>query len=204
MVEEQPLNRHQKNKLRTRRQLEEATLRLLMEKGYDPITIQDIVDEADLGRGTFYLHFRDKEEAVWSIIQKGMQESDALAHQLAQQAPNQVNIKTGFINMFHHIDKNRELFRIMLGSRGHNVITLKVQDWLAKDLEKEMVTNFAPKPTNGVPLSITSQIVTGAVTRLAIWWLETPNPYSAEEMAEMCYQSLVVGFQWENLFNTAD
>ena len=43
-----------------------------MEKGYEAVTIQDITDRADLGRGTFYIHFKDKEEAIWSAIEDGL------------------------------------------------------------------------------------------------------------------------------------
>lgn len=46
---------------RTRKLLHSAFLELVIEKGYDKITIQDILDRADVGRSTFYVHFRDKE-----------------------------------------------------------------------------------------------------------------------------------------------
>ena len=45
---------------RTRRQLREALLALILEKGYDSITVEDITGRADLGRTTFYLHYRDR------------------------------------------------------------------------------------------------------------------------------------------------
>jgi AcrR family transcriptional regulator len=46
--------------LRSRRLLMEALLRLLTQKGFDEISIQDIADEAGLNRATFYLHYPDK------------------------------------------------------------------------------------------------------------------------------------------------
>jgi len=48
--------------LRTRRALQHAFLRLITEKGYDAVSIQDICEAADVGRSTFYLHFASKDD----------------------------------------------------------------------------------------------------------------------------------------------
>ena len=44
-------------------------LELILEKSFDSIAIQEITDRADLGRGTFYFHFKNKEDAIWSIVE---------------------------------------------------------------------------------------------------------------------------------------
>lgn len=47
---------------RTREVLQKALIELISEHGYDTITIQDIVDRANVGRTTFYLHYTSKDE----------------------------------------------------------------------------------------------------------------------------------------------
>ena len=49
---------------RTRRALHEALIALILRKGYEATTIQDIIDEADIGRSTFYAHYAGKEELL--------------------------------------------------------------------------------------------------------------------------------------------
>ncbi len=49
---------------RTRQLLEQALLALLEEQDYESITVQQITDRANLGRATFYLHYRDKEQLL--------------------------------------------------------------------------------------------------------------------------------------------
>jgi len=51
---------------RTRELLERALIDLLGERGYDAITIQDIVDRANVGRTTFYAHYSSKDELFMS------------------------------------------------------------------------------------------------------------------------------------------
>jgi len=190
-------SRHQRNRMRTRHQLQIATYQLLQDKGYAEITIQDIVDRADVGRGTFYLHFRDKDEAVWSLIEEGLQKTDFLAHQAYQQDPSSVTFKTAIHNIFNHVEQNKLLYEIMLGDKGNAAISLRVQDWLAKDIEREAISFNSPSLINGVPLPVAAQFITGAITRLAIWWLITPNPHSAAEMADFTYQALTLGVDWQ-------
>ena len=49
---------------RTRRSLHQALISLILRKGYDAITVQEIIDEADVGRATFYAHYRGKEDLL--------------------------------------------------------------------------------------------------------------------------------------------
>jgi AcrR family transcriptional regulator len=55
--------------LRTRRQLQDALMALVLEKGYDAVTIEDITERADLGRTTFYLHYKDKDELLMQSLE---------------------------------------------------------------------------------------------------------------------------------------
>lgn len=197
-MEARSLNRHQRRKIRTRKQLEQATKDLVIEKGFDDVTIQDIVDRADLGRGTFYLHFQDKEEAVWSLIQRGMQEEDALAQLIAEQPPQDISLQRAFANIFRHADQHRDLYRVMLGSKGSSTLTNRVQDWLADDFLKEIELFSLPPTHKPVPLNIVVQIITGALTRVIIWWLNTENDYSPEQMASLFYQALQNGVAFED------
>ena len=102
------MNRHEKRRLRTRQKLQAATMELLLEKGYDTLTVQDITDRADLGRGTFYIHFTDKEEIVWSIIETGMVDTERAAQEraAAEGMPDRLAY-AAYVNIFRHADENQ-------------------------------------------------------------------------------------------------
>src|SRR5687767_3562998 len=53
---------------RTRRLVQQALVELILEKGYDAVTVTDIIDRADVGRSTFYAHFTDKQDVLFSNL----------------------------------------------------------------------------------------------------------------------------------------
>jgi AcrR family transcriptional regulator len=153
--------------------------------------VQDITDRADLGRGTFYIHFKDKEDVLWSAIQEGLHETEARAHsQFKGGLPPQLEFY-GYLNIFRHADLNRSLYRVMLGGQGSAALTARVQAHLAEEYERDVAR--IPRKLYAefnVPPAILVQVVTGAIIQLVRWWLETPNNASADEMAGMLYKAL--------------
>jgi AcrR family transcriptional regulator len=185
-----PITRHERRRLQTRKMLMQATLQLVLEKGYDAITIQNITDQADLGRGTFYIHFKDKEEVVWTMFQDLYQEMEQKAHQQLDRNMPQVEYY-GLLNIFRHAEKNRDLYRLMFGGQGSALLTVRVQDFLAKTFLFDIRNAPDPKEINfSLPEEIEAQILTGMISRLLFWWLETPNDYTAGQMAAMSYEAL--------------
>src|SRR4026209_3057140 len=53
---------------KTRKALKEALTDLILEKGYESVTVQDVIDRADVGRSTFYTHFLDKDDLLMAIL----------------------------------------------------------------------------------------------------------------------------------------
>jgi len=190
-MDSETTTRHDRRRLQTRKQIIEAAVQLVLEKGYEGVTIQDITDHADLGRGTFYIHFKDKEEAVWSAIEDGLHATEEDAH---RQFPGGIPPQPEFyayLNIFRHAEQNKDLYKVMLGGKGSAVMTARVQNHLASELRRDL----AHLPVHvflefRVPVDILAQVITGAVIQLVRWWLETPNKYSTEDMAGLLYTCL--------------
>lgn len=184
------LTRHQRRRLQTRNLLIQSTLELVLEKGYESISIQDITDRADLGRGTFYLHFKDKEEVIWTAFREFFQELEHEAHRHLDRNLPQVEYY-GLMNIFRHADVNRDLYRVMFGGRGSAILTGRVQDFLAEVILRDIYNAPQPPEINfNLPEEFEAQLLTGVISRLLHWWLETPNGYTAEQMAAMTYMAL--------------
>lgn len=183
-------NRHERRRLQTRSLLIQTTLQLILEKGYDAITIQDITDRADLGRGTFYIHFKDKENLVWEAFQDIFQKLERDAHQQLDRKLPQVEYY-GLLNIFRHAQVNCDLYRVMFGSHGSAMLTARVMEFMANAFLYDINNSPEPdQPAFNIPHEVEAQILTGLVSRLLFWWLETPNSYTPEQMTKMTYQFL--------------
>ncbi len=185
-----PLTRHQRQRLRTRKQLIQAAVELTLEKGYEAVTVQDITDRADLGRGTFYVHFKDKEDVLWTAMQIGFQETEARAHSQFQDGPLPARLEYYYyLNIFHHAEYNQALYRVMLGRQGSSTLKARVQEYFVTELNRDI--SLLPDQLFSefsAPKEILAQVVTGAVMQLMLWWLETPNDYPPEQMAGILYE----------------
>jgi len=97
---------------RTRQLLDDALMVLIVEKGYETITVQNIIDRANLGRSTFYAHYQDKED----LLRSGMEE---LVHSIIWHVENtskdEQNGKRGRIlstaPLFHHTQEQYPLYK---------------------------------------------------------------------------------------------
>ena len=188
-------SRHERRRLQTRKLLVQTTLDLILEQGYDAISIQEITDRADLGRGTFYIHFKDKEEVVWTAFQELFGELEQEAHKKLDRNMPQVEYY-GLLNIFRHAEKNRDLYRLMFGSHGSALLTARVQDSLAQVFLYDIrhaaarLGAMAGDVNFNLPEDFEAQMLTGMITRLLVWWLENYDRYTAEQMAAMTYQAL--------------
>jgi len=70
MIKKSKKTRQQRQKSRTRQKLLDAAKGLFAEKGLDFTTINDITERADVGKGTFYYHFKNKEGLIKVMISK--------------------------------------------------------------------------------------------------------------------------------------
>ena len=75
-----PPDRHSQRKAVTRQKLIDATQEVIVQKGYTQVDILDITERANVSRGTFYQHFRNKQECVRALMQQGF---DALSAEIS-------------------------------------------------------------------------------------------------------------------------
>ncbi len=180
------LSRNQRRKQRTRQQLKEAAGALLVEKGYLDLTIQDITDRLDLARATFYIHFRDKDEIIWAILQESF---DELTATLAHELPKQINERhqKKLLRVFEYAAQNRALIRVIIGEHGHIGLSRRLGQYLAQVIQQDIESGLTQRVDAAVPTAFTAQFMAGAMIQVLTWWLEDPDAFTPKEVATLFY-----------------
>src|SRR5260370_21797664 len=98
---------------RTRRALHGALISLILRKGYDAITIQEIIDEADVGRATFYAHYRSKEDLLrggFTRLRAELKAARDVGVSKGKRGPLSFSLA-----MFEHACAYRDVYRALVG-----------------------------------------------------------------------------------------
>src|SRR5271163_2939261 len=99
--------------LRTRERLGSALVALIQEKPFDDVTVQDVLDRASVGRSTFYLHFRDKNDLLLSQLERFLEHMSTLLT-----VSNEKSLRVAPVSeMFDHLEQAKKIYRI-LGDAG--------------------------------------------------------------------------------------
>ena len=158
---------------RSREALHRALIALVLEKGYETVTIQDIVARADVGRSTFYAHFDSKED----LLTSGMAELRTLllAHQEAALAGRGgLDARSlGFSRaLFEHVPSYREVYRALVSERGSAIVLNRLRGLLADLVRRDLAAMAPPEEGGPVPRSALVHFVVGALIAMLTWWTE--------------------------------
>jgi AcrR family transcriptional regulator len=169
---------------RTRTAIHHALTSLMREKGYDAVTVTDIIDRADVGRSTFYTHFTDKSDVLDESL-------NGLGEFLRAQRDTGGGQLFGFsLAMFEHAQEQRALLQGLLGRRGASVVHDRITRLLAELVGEELVTlNAGRQPAVPVELIVTG--VVGAYLALLARWLDETDTHTPQEM-DAAFRRLVL------------
>jgi len=158
---------------RTHRMLSEALIELVLERGWDSVSVQDVCERADVGRSTFYTHFADKED----LLVGGLH---ALGRFLRAQSAGNDRPLAFARGLIEHVDEQRRLAKAMVGKRSGQVMQLRFRQLLI-DLVREDLEALTPSSPR---LDATVHYVAGALFELLIWWLEARTQLEAADLEE--------------------
>ena len=186
--------------LRTRQLLNQALLSLIVEQGYESITVQDIIDRANLGRSTFYAHYQCKDDLLLS----GMED---VVHSLVWDLENSPEAAGGdredrqilsTLPMFSHVHAHYPLHKAVVGGRGIDVIVKSIQDHLSSHIQERIELLLPEGQTPSAPPLVIANYLAGALLALLKWWIDSNMPYPPERMDEM-FQELAMPGVWAAL-----
>lgn len=174
---------------RTRKSLRDALVELILEKPYDAITVQNILDRANVGRSTFYAHYRDKEDLFrldW----------ERFLGFLIQQIDFENIEKDRFVpikELFRHLIDFHPFYRALVKSRKSDRLLKTGIYYLAKGIENKLTLSHENERSALVPIPILSNYLANEMFTLLTWWLDQNMPCTPERMDEIFHQLVTPG-----------
>jgi len=154
---------------RTRHTLHETLMRLTVERGYDEISVADIVAAANVGRSTFYSHFTDKDDLLRSMAGSLRAVLISEHDQVAAGTPQHGYRALGFSRfMTEHLQEQQQLYRALMGGRSGPIVLDLIRHALCEIVRKEL----AAHPATVRDLELTVQFLVGAYMSVLTWWLD--------------------------------
>ncbi len=178
-------NRWQQRQQKTRLDFLEAALQLVVEHGYDALTVAAIADRANYGRSTFYNYFNDKDDVVWALFEHYMGMLDAHIIASVEHLPSPEREYASWQIIFRNIELQKDFFlRMEIGA------TLKIRqimkEFLIQQFEGHLKAGRFSLMTE-VPPELASRYFVVTVIELLDYWLKHPELGSADDMVDRLF-----------------
>jgi AcrR family transcriptional regulator len=143
---------------------------LIAEKPYDSIVIKEILDRANVGRSTFYMHFQDKDDLLVSGI-----------HEMLGPVPTRPSPEKGHdrflwfsLPVFEHHFRHAHAWGDRIGIRGRAILHEHLRRVLAKIIRSSMKQELGAvrKPPRQIPADLLSECVASTFVLVLNWWLD--------------------------------
>jgi AcrR family transcriptional regulator len=168
---------------RTEQLLRGALAALIREKGFEALTVQEIIDRANIGRATFYAHFDNKDDLLVSGFE-GLRASLRTRQREAFARGRTIEERVfGFSrDVFAHTNEYRDVFRAMVGKRSGAVVERVLHKLLIELLREDVTGMVGRTRSREAQAEALVQFLAGALFGLLLWWLDGRPRLSVAEV----------------------
>jgi len=163
--------------VKTCQAIQEALFALMQEKQYNKITIQDIIDRANVGRSTFYSHFDTKDELLFHCLEHLMEMLNQYIISYIKmdgEKPRLIPV----VELFEHIKENSRVMKGLMKADHADLFFEKVQGYWNIKIEEYLCTKLLGNREPKVPLAILTNHISSTLINLLIWWISNKMMYT--------------------------
>jgi len=167
---------------RSQQLLRAALLSLIEEKGFEVLTVQEIIDRANVGRATFYAHFDSKEDLLVSGLDGLRLALKDLQKQARFRGGSDERLFSFSHEIFAHIAEYRKVFRSMAGKPSGALVQQLLQKIVIELVRDDIKAIVGGGEQNSAPAEAIVQFVTGGLFGLAMMWASGRLSLSVDEV----------------------
>src|SRR5580700_2076839 len=176
---------------RTCERLGSALVALIQEKPIDDVTVQEVLDRASVGRSTFYLHYRGKDDLLLSQLEMFLETMSTALSTRKERSHRVLPVA----ELFAHIGNQNKLYRALADSgRLHDFFDL-AQGYFARGIERRLTESGRLSNLPQRELGARAAALAGSALSLLRWWLDRGEKESPQEMDELFHRTVWNGLQ---------
>jgi AcrR family transcriptional regulator len=174
---------------RTRDRLGDALLKLLLEKPYETITVQDVLHRAKVSRSTFYVHYRNKEDLFLSDVDEFL---EGMATMLLRRKESSDRIAP-VRELFAHIADTRQFYAVMVASgRMHDVFELS-EGHFGRAIDQRLAGLPRARAITSEHRAAVAHALAGSLLSLLSWWIHHGMRESPTRMDDLYHRMVWIG-----------
>jgi AcrR family transcriptional regulator len=159
---------------RTRELLLDALFELMIKRGYERLTIQNLLDRSGVGRATFYAHFKSKDDLLASSVTRLRGSLEQARHKRPE--------RMGFtLPLFQHMASHRRIYLMAVVPESE----VSVQQHFTRMLRDLVRDDLAARRCAGrddASVDLATHYVVGALWSTIVWWMDSASTMSPERI----------------------
>lgn len=174
---------------RTRDALGDALVDLMHQKPFDTITVQQLLDRANVGRSTFYTHYRDKDDLFLSDVEDFF---ELMSTQLLRrgEVSNRVAPVREF---FSHVAEWRQFHAVLVASGKVDDVLEMGRGYFARAIDQRLAGLPPRRAITSLLRTAMAHALAGALFSLLSWWIDRRMLTSAAQMDDLYHQMVWYG-----------
>jgi AcrR family transcriptional regulator len=179
-----PRQRPDKRAQRTRDRLGDALVELIQQKPFDDITVQDVLDRAEIARSTFYEHFKDKDDLFISDVDEFFEDISTQIERSGERSDRVLPVR----EFFDHITQAGGFVTALAASgRIHDVWEIG-RAHFANGIEQRLAALPRAKSLPADQRAATAYALSGSFFGLVEWWLARGRKETPAQMDELFHR----------------
>ena len=171
---------------RTRSLIFTAFSALLERKSYTSMTVQDIIDEVDIGRSTFYAHFETKDELLKALCIEIFEHvfSDELLSEENHDFSHHSTFKDRITHILYHLQEKQQSIKGLFSGECGEVFLRYLKEYLYFVFDEHIIVK------DNIPRDYAMDIAVAAFAETVRWWLKGHSDYIPEEISRFYFESV--------------
>lgn len=173
-------------KTKSKEKIRKAFIELINKKGFEEITVSDIARKAEINRGTFYQHYKDKYDLLEKLEQTDIENLEKILLSDKYNDDNELISNRAVLDALKYVYNDIDYFKALTSKNGDHKLMKKVKAILNESINKKLsqstTLRFNP---NSIPREFAREIILSTITSIINLWLSDPENHSPEEIAEI-------------------